>query len=134
MNDTNKSWAWWKYFICVGIILIGIFAGIELINMFGASSGEYGSPITIETVQGLEVVENYDFGILELNDIDGDNVYTLTASYAPIDFNGTQTKYSLMFNSQPVQNIKLESGAIAGSLTMTFYNTSGTEKIGRAHV
>lgn len=120
-----KQWAWWKYLICIVIILVGVLSGINLIEMFATKSGEYGSPITIETIQGLDIVESYDFGLIELSDVDGDNNYTMTTSYAPIDFDGNQYNYSLMFNSQPVQDIILSSGAISGTLKLKFYDTEG---------
>lgn len=118
---------WWQYTICCIIILVGIVFGIELIDMFATKSGEYGSPITIETIQGLDIVESYDFGLIEFADSDGDNTYTFTANYAPINFNGNVNSYSLMFNSQPLQEIEVKSGAISGSLTLIYYDTEGEE-------
>lgn len=125
--SANKQWAWWKYLVCAVIIIVGILCGIELIEMFGTKSGEYGSPITIETIQGFDIVESYDFGLIEFADDDNDNTYTYTATFAPVDFNGSLYNYSLMFNSQPIQDISLSSGAISGSLQLTFYDTEGYE-------
>lgn len=115
----------WHYVVCCAIIIVGLLSTINLFEMFGAKSGEYGSPITVEKMQDLNLVETYDFGIIQFTQKKGTNTYTYTQIFAPEEFNGEENNYTLFFNSQPVQNIEITSGALSGDYTINYYGLDG---------
>lgn len=115
----------WHYIVCCVIIIIGLLSIVNLFEMFGAKSGEYGTPITIEKVQDLNLVQSYDFGIIQFTEKKDTNIYTYNQTYAPEEFNGEENNYTIFFNSQPVQNIKITSGALSGDFTLNYYDLDG---------
>lgn len=113
---------WWSYIICALLIFLGFAAGVWLYDRFGIENASYGTPITIEQQQGLEEVVRYDFGYITLSDDDEDDTYTFQQTFAPVDYNGNLNDYTLYFNSQPVQNIRVSAGAISGEISFKFYD------------
>ena len=117
---------WYSYVICSALIIVALFCGIKLIDMFGVKNATYGTPTTIEEQQGLDEIERYDFGLILFDDQDNDGTYTYQQTYAPVDFNGNLNEYTMYFNSQPVQNIEQSSGSLSGDITFTFYDVDNT--------
>lgn len=116
---------WYSYVICSALIIVALFCGIKLIDMFGVKNATYGTPTTIEEQQGLDEIERYDFGLILFDDQDNDGTYTYQQTYAPVDFNGNLNEYTMYFNSQPVQNIEQSSGSLRGNITFAFYDVNG---------
>ena len=116
---------WYSYVICSALIIVALFCGIKLIDMFNVKNATYGTPTTIEEQQGLDEIERYDFGLIIFNDQDNDGTYTYQQTYAPVDFNGNLNEYTMYFNSQPVQQIEQSSGSLSGDITFTFYDVDG---------
>lgn len=113
---------WWSYLVCVLIIFLGFSAGVWLNDRFGVKNQSIGTPVTIEQQQGLEEVAKYDFGYIQFSDEDEDGTFTYQQTFSPVDFNGNLNDYTLYFNSQPVQNVVENPGAISGDISFKFYD------------
>lgn len=116
---------WWVYLLCGLIIVIGVFSSIKLVNMFNVKSKEYGTVLSIETKQNLNIEAKYDLGYLDFEDNEN-GLFIYEVSEIPIKFNGANKEYSILFNSEPVYDVKVFNGKIEGVLTLNFYNTDGT--------
>lgn len=116
---------WWVYLLCGLIIVIGVFSSIKLVNMFNVKSKEYGTVLSIETKQNLNIEAKYDLGYLDFEDNEN-GLFIYEVSESPIKFNGVNKEYSMLFNSEPVHDVKVFNGKIEGVLTLNFYNTDGT--------
>ena len=117
---------WYHYLISFAIIVASVFCCIELGDMFMRSSGTYGSPITIEETMDLSTVQRYDLGTVLLEKENSGNIYCLTETYSPIDFDGTKNNYYIMFNQELLHSIDLHAGYISGIYTKSFYDTDNT--------
>ena len=118
---------WYHYLICCIICIFGIISIIELIDLFNVSSVEYGKVLSIESIQNLQVENDFDLGYLDFESKDNVN-YTCEVSQAYQAFNGSEKDYKLMLNGQLAHDVKVSSGKIEGIFTINFYNTDG-EKI-----
>ena len=54
---------WYWYITCGLLIILGIFATIDVVEMFSVASKEYGTVITIETENNYEEISKFDFGL-----------------------------------------------------------------------
>lgn len=115
---------WWHYLLCGLIIVIGVFTSIKLIDMFKVQSKEYGTVLSIETKQNFNIEAKYDLGFLDFEEKENGN-FVYEVSEAPIKFNGANKEYGMLFNSEPVHDVKVSSGKIEGILTLNFYDTDG---------
>lgn len=118
------TFKWYHYLICAILIIIGIFCAIELFNIFNVKSAEYGKAITFETENNYDEVSVFDFGVIDF-DVDNSNTYYSTSTFAPIEFDGTNKDYVVIFNGQPLSNVVIAPGKINGNLCINFYDLDG---------
>jgi len=117
---------WYHYIICGVIVILGLFCTMNLVELFGIESKEYGTAITIETKNDYTEIAKFDLGSIVFDSEDYVE-FELTESYAPIEFNGDGKNYILLFNEQPLNNIVCTNGKISGDLSIVYYNLDGLE-------
>lgn len=117
---------WYHYLICFILIVVGVFSTITLVDLFNIKSGEYGTAITIETKNEYKEISKFDFGSLVMTSNDETN-YSVTAKYAPAEFDGTKGDYTLLFNGNLANNVRVTNGTIYGEFSITFYGVGGDE-------
>ena len=117
---------WYSYIICFILIIVGVFCTIEMVNLFGVKSGEYGSVISYQTHDNYEEFSKFDFSYINFDTEDYIS-YKNISTFGSQKFDGSKEKYSLFFNGQPLNNVVQTSGRINGDLSLKFYDLNGDE-------
>lgn len=123
---------WYWYIVCAVLIVVGIFSSIELVEMFNVASKEYGTAITIETKNNYDEIAKYDFGTIGFESDDYINFSNVT-TFAPMEFDGKDKDYILLFNDQPAINTVVTNGKVVGDVNLVFYGLEG-EKVSKAEL
>ena len=121
---------WYWYITCGVLILLGIFATIDVVEMFSVASKEYGTVITIETENNYEEISKFDFGSIGFESEDY-ITFTNVSTFAPQEFDGEGKDYMLLFNDKPALNTTITNGKIVGDVSLVFYGLDG-EKVSNA--
>lgn len=117
---------WYHYLICAVLIILGLFCTMNLVELFGVESNEYGKAITIETKNDYVEISKFDLGSIVFDSEDYVN-FELIETYAPTEFDGKNEDYMILFNGQPLNNIQCSSGKISGDLSIVFYDLDGEQ-------
>ena len=117
---------WYSYIICFILIIIGTFCTIELVDLFSATSGEYGSVISYQTHGDYEEFSKFDYGTIDF-DTEDYTTYKNISTFGSQQFDGTKEDYTLFFNGQPLNNVVQTAGRINGDLSLKFYDLNGEE-------
>lgn len=117
---------WYSYIICFVLIIIGAFCTIELVDVFNIKSGEYGSIITYDRQEDYEEFSKFDYGFIDFDTVDYIN-YENISTFGVQSFDGTEEKYTLFFNGQPLNNVIQTAGRISGDLALKFYDINAEE-------
>ena len=115
---------WYWYLVCAVLIVVGIFSSIEFVEMFNVASKEYGTTITIETKNNYDEIAKYDFGTIGLDSEDYITFSNVT-TFAPMEFDGENKDYILLFNDQPAVNTVVTNGKVVGDVNLVFYGLDG---------
>lgn len=115
---------WWQYFICFILIAVGVFSSVELIKIFNVKSQEYGTAITIETMNNYKEISRFDYGVIAFDTEDYEKYSNITV-FEPENFNGQNKDYVILFNDNMLDNIVVSNGKISGTLNLRFYDVDG---------
>lgn len=113
---------WYQFILCLVVIFVGVFSLIELNDMFNKKSNVIGHPIVIEDQMDAQCVYKTDLGSILLEK-QKDNTYTYTQNTYPIEFDGVNNEYRLMFNNKLLHSVEQSAGKISGIFTETFRDT-----------
>lgn len=112
---------WYHYLICLVLIVCGIISAVKLTEIFSVKSSEYGSVITFESENDLDIVSKYN---LEYLNFESNNYidYSCVITDSPVEFDGSDKDYLLIFNNQVADNVVLSNGKISGTFKFNFYD------------
>lgn len=116
---------WYEYVICFALIIAGLFSMIALVDIFDVHSKEYGSAIILETKIDYDDISKFDLTI-DLDTTDYVN-YSCIIVKDPIEFDGKNKDYLLLFNNQPANNMVVTNGKVCGDFTISFYDLEGVK-------
>ena len=117
---------WYTYVICVVLILVGIFLGIELYKDIKAESYINGS-IDISNQFSQESF-NYSSSSVTFyhDDYDTTNSYSFQKDLLVVDsFNGKEKTYQVILNDYILLDTEFNPGSIFSTVAIDFYDTDG---------
>ncbi len=119
---------WYTYVICIVLILVGTFLGIELYKDIKAESYVNGS-IDISNQFSQESFNYSSTSVVFYNDIyndaNPDEYYFETEQLRVESFNGIEKQYRVELNDFVLLDAEIKAGSIFTTINMDFYNTSG---------
>ena len=118
---------WYSYLICGLIIIVGVFCGVNMAQIWSQQSGVYGEPYTIETKNDYKIVDGgkFDFGAIAFDTEDNMNFTSITPFNPVENFDGTKNDYAILFNDNLISDVKFFAGQIDCVYKMNVYNTKG---------
>lgn len=117
---------WYTYLICIVLIVVGVFCGIELYKEIKAESYVNGS-IDISNKFSQESFNYSSSSVAFYHDLyDETETYTFDKELLKVeDFNGKEKEYQLVLNDYVLIDSEINSGSIFSVLNMDFYDTNG---------
>lgn len=117
---------WYTYLICIVLIIVGVFCGIELYQEIKAESYVNGS-IDISNKFSQESFNYSSSSVVFYDDLyDETETYIFDKELLKVeDFNGKEKEYQLVLNDYVLIDSEINSGSIFSVLNMDFYDTNG---------
>lgn len=117
---------WYTYVICIVLIIIGVFSGIQLYKEVKAESYVNGS-IDISNQFSQETFNYSSSSLVFYNDIyDKTETYIFDKKLLKVnDFNGIDNEYQLYLNDYILIGSEFNAGSIYSIVEMDFYDTNG---------
>ena len=117
---------WYVYLICLVLIVIGVFSGIELYNEIKAESYVNGS-IDISNQFSQESFNYSSTSVVFYHDLyDDTDTYSFDIDLVKVEtFNGKEKNYRLILNDYILLDSEFNSGSIFSKIVIDFYNTDG---------
>lgn len=119
---------WYGYVICLVLIVVGAFSGIQLYRELKAESYVNGS-IDITNKFSQESFNYSATSLVFYHDLyDDTDTYSFEKDLTKIDdFNGQIKKYEVTLNKYYLTNAEIKAGSIYATTTIDFYNTDGEQ-------
>jgi len=111
----------WKFIVCPVLIILGIFALANVIQIFTAESRNYGAP-RFEREQIVEMAY-FDTPFLMLLPVGNTN--QMTAQLPAFDFDGTRNDYEILVNGYSARLVRHAAGMVEGVFDIAFFNIYG---------
>lgn len=117
---------WYTYLICIVLIVVGVFCGIELYHEIKAESYVNGS-IDISNKFSQESFNYSSSSVVFYHNLDDETkTYTFDKELLKVeDFNGEEKEYQVVLNDYVLIDSEINSGSIFSVLNMDFYDTNG---------
>jgi len=115
---------WYVYIICIVLIFGGVFSYLSLQDIWSRESVVVGSPTTIESRNGYDLVCKFDYGVVTF-DTEDYVTYTNTSTFANYDFNGLKNDYRVLINDSLLTDVEVSAGQIKGVYLLNYYLTDG---------
>lgn len=117
---------WYTYLICIVLIVVGVFCGIELYQEIKAESYVNGQ-IDISNKFSQESFNYSSSSVVFYDDLyDETETYTFDKELLKVeDFNGKEKEYQVVLNDYVLIDSEINSGSIFSVLNMDFYDTNG---------
>lgn len=117
---------WYWYIICVILVLLGVFCGIQLYKEVKAESYVNGS-IDISNKFSQESFKYTNTSVVFYHDIyDETDTYIFEADCLKVDdFNGLTNTYQVVLNDYILLESEINAGSIFTNVNLDFYDTYG---------
>lgn len=117
---------WYWYIICVILVLLGVFCGIQLYREVKAESYVNGS-IDISNKFSQESFKYTNTSVVFYHDIyDETDTYIFEADCLKVDdFNGLTNTYQVVLNDYVLLGSEITAGSIFTNVNLDFYDTYG---------
>lgn len=117
---------WYWYIICVILVLLGVFCGIQLYREVKAESYVNGS-IDISNKFSQESFKYTNTSVVFYHDIyDETDTYIFEADCLKVDdFNGLTNTYQVVLNDYILLESEINAGSIFTNVNLDFYDTYG---------
>lgn len=117
---------WYWYIICVILVLLGVFCGIQLYKEVKAESYVNGS-IDISNKFSQESFIYTNTSVVFYHDIyDETDTYIFEADCLKVDdFNGLNNTYQVVLNDYILLESEINAGSIFTNVNLDFYDTYG---------
>ena len=117
---------WYWYIICVILVLLGVFCGIQLYREVKAESYVNGS-IDISNKFSQESFKYTNTSVVFYHDIyDETDTYIFEADCLKVDdFNGLTNTYQVVLNDYVLLGSEITAGSIFTNVNLDFYDTHG---------
>lgn len=118
---------WYTYVICVALIIVGVFCGINLYKEIKAESYINGS-INVENKFSQEsFLYSASAVVFNLDPyVDMPETYVFENNFLKVDdFNAETKKYQVKLNNFILLDADIKPGSIFSNIHMDFYNTDG---------
>lgn len=117
---------WYWYIICVILVLLGVFCGIQLYREVKAESYVNGS-IDISNKFSQESFKYTNTSVVFYHDIyDETDTYIFEADCLKVDdFNGLTNTYQVVLNDYILLGSEINAGSIFTNVNLDFYDTYG---------
>lgn len=117
---------WYWYIICVILVLLGVFCGIQLYKEVKAESYVNGS-IDISNKFSQESFKYTNTSVVFYHDIyDETDTYIFEADCLKVDdFNGLTNTYQVVLNDYVLLGSEITAGSIFTNVNLDFYDTYG---------
>lgn len=117
---------WYWYIICVILVLLGVFCGIQLYKEVKAESYVNGS-IDISNKFSQESFKYTNTSVVFYHDIyDETDTYIFEADCLKVDdFNGLTNTYQVVLNDFILLESEINAGSIFTNVNLDFYDTYG---------
>lgn len=117
---------WYWYIICVILVLLGVFCGIQLYKEVKAESYVNGS-IDISNKFSQESFKYTNTCVVFYHDIyDETDTYIFEADCLKVDdFNGLTNTYQVVLNDYILLESEINAGSIFTNVNLDFYDTYG---------
>lgn len=117
---------WYWYIICVILVLLGVFCGIQLYKLVKAESYVNGS-IDISNKFSQESFKYTNTSVVFYHDIyDETDTYIFEADCLKVDdFNGLTNTYQVVLNDYVLLGSEITAGSIFTNVNLDFYDTYG---------
>lgn len=117
---------WYWYIICVILVLLGVFCGIQLYKEVKAESYVNGS-IDISNKFSQESFKYTNTSVVFYHDIyDETDTYIFEADCLKVDdFNGLTNTYQVVLNDYVLLGSEINAGSIFTNVNLDFYDTYG---------
>ncbi len=117
---------WYWYIICVILVLLGVFCGIQLYREVKAESYVNGS-IDISNKFSQESFKYTNTSVVFYHDIyDETDTYLFEADCLKVDdFNGLTNTYQVVLNDYILLGSEINAGSIFTNVNLDFYDTYG---------
>lgn len=117
---------WYWYIICVILVLLGVFCGIQLYREVKAESYVNGS-IDISNKFSQESFKYTNTSVVFYHDIyDDTDTYTFEADCLKVDdFNGLTNTYQVVLNDYILLESEINAGSVFTNVNLDFYDTYG---------
>ena len=117
---------WYWYIICVILVLLGVFCGIQLYKEVKAESYVNGS-IDISNKFSQESFKYTNTSVVFYHDVyDETDTYIFEADCLKVDdFNGLTNTYQVVLNDYILLESEINAGSIFTNVNLDFYDTYG---------
>ena len=117
---------WYWYIICVILVLLGVFCGIQLYKEVKAESYVNGS-IDILNKFSQESFKYTNTSVVFYHDVyDETDTYIFEADCLKVDdFNGLTNTYQVVLNDYILLESEINAGSIFTNVNLDFYDTYG---------
>lgn len=117
---------WYWYIICIALILVGAFCGIQLYREVKSESYVNGS-IDISNKFSQESFKYTNTSVVFYHDIyDETDTYLFETECLKVeDFNGLEKVYQVKLNDYILLGCKVNAGSIFTTINLDFYDTLG---------
>lgn len=117
---------WYWYIICIILVLLGVFCGIQLYREVKAESYVNGS-IDISNKFSQESFKYTNTSVVFYHDIyDETDTYIFEADCLKVDdFNGLTNTYQVVLNDYILLESEINAGSIFTNVNLDFYDTYG---------
>ena len=117
---------WYWYIICVILVLLGVFCGIQLYREVKAESYVNGS-IDISNKFSQESFKYTNTSVVFYHDIYNEtDTYIFEADCLKVDdFNGLTNTYQVVLNDYILLGSEINAGSIFTNVNLDFYDTYG---------
>lgn len=117
---------WYWYIICVILVLLGVFCGIQLYREVKAESYVNGS-IDISNKFSQESFKYTNTSVVFYHDIYNEtDTYIFEADCLKVDdFNGLTNTYQVVLNDYVLLGSEITAGSIFTNVNLDFYDTYG---------
>ena len=115
----NRGMNWIGYAICVVVLILSMFAGLDMFKVFNARSNSTGS---ITETKYFETVTDFEFAGSQIQFVQEQNKFSFSTNLKPINnFDGVNKDYELLINNQPCATNTVSAGEIESIFILYFY-------------